>query len=1528
MSVASAQTASFTINTSQTSSISPYIYGINGTINSGGFNNLTLTRAGGNRWTAYNWTNNYSNAGSDWYYENDNALDSSTTPAAAVASTVQNAMSNNAATLLTIPMAGYVAKDDLGGNWDVRMTSAGSNVLDPNWLSDRMLPSAAVKPGSPASFSTNTATLQAETTVYQNEYVNYLKTLYPTAFTANSATPIWFDLDNEPDLWTSTHPDVRPIVAGSVTSSNPLGTPTPLTYTELLNDTVTYATAIKAVAPNTLIFGPVSYGWNGYTTLQNAPDSGTYGDFLTYYLNQTAAASKAAGQRLVDALDLHWYPEATGAGIRITTQDAGYSGSTLAQLEAARVEAPRSLWDPTYVENSWITADSTNGQAIQLIPREQAKMTSAANTYGAAYAANKLSISEYDYGGGDDISGGIAEADVLGVFGSHGVFSAALWPLSSNMPYTAGGMAMFRNYDGKGSTFGDISVSVSNPDPTDTSLYASDYSTNSARMTLVAINKNTGNLTLQLPLPKAPNGQAFAQAAIYDLTAASSTPQFVENVVITNPANFSYTMPGYSVTTLALTAGSVSVWSAAVSGSWSLTGNWTGGVPNAIGAIAAINAPTTTAVTVTLDKPQTIGLLDLGNSDSATVGYTLSGTSTNTLTFNNAGNGAAIRVTDGTHAVNAPVVLADNLQVGYPLVGGSNSGWTLSFGGAPSASGSITGGYGLTMGGNGTLILSGQNTYTGVTTLSSGILNLGSAENAGTSGPLGKSAAANPGSIVFNGGTLQYSASNTNDYSGRFSTAANQPYSVDTNGQERDLGHRPDRFGRQPRQDRQRHVDLGRRRQLRRGERLRRRGRRQRRHDRRLQPQRRRGHQHRSARRHRHDDHRQRRHHELQHHPAQRHPGPARRQHRHGNRRPRVPTWGGGGLLPTVATADFSATPATGTVNAANPLAITGTLKLPGGVMATISNGASFTATGANLASTSTPSTLGLGGGTLTFPAGGASQSIAVHWSGYGGANLTNVTGADGVVLNSYWNNVGTNWYSGNASNLVNSTGGITTAAVNCQGPNGAGTYWYAYNAQYAIANGGNVDNVIVGPGGGDGDLASAITGIPYANYEIIAYANDTNGAANMNMWLDGNPASSNSTNAPRAGTNVYFGATVNTSTGYLTSFVPITNTTAGTYPAGNYTVWTGLTGSSQTIWLQNDGGDGNVGITGFEIVSTAGSGYAPAGGVNLPATAISATSSSTLDFGETAPASHYHVLGGLSLTAGTGYSLVGGGTQLRLQNGLNINFNGISAVYPAGGTGARAANIAAGSGAPGTPGSPVISLAGGSSVYVDPNVTLTIGLTIGNPQTGATALVKTGSGTLVLSGSNTYAGGTTVSAGTLQLDDPASLPGSEPAAVNGTLDLGTFSASVSVLTGSGIVNHSGAGSNTLTVGSGDFSGRIENSGGTLALLKTGSGALILSGADNAYTGGTYVDAGTLIVNNTGAIQDGLTLTVGAGGVFIFDPTASGSAMDAASSHPASATVAPVPEPGTRELLAVAGVVVAAAVWRKRIIRHGNFLSR
>ena len=78
----------------------------------------------------------------------------------------------------------------------------------------------------------------------------------------------------------------------------------------------------------------------------------------------------------------------------------------------------------------------------------------------------------------------------------------------------------------------------------------------------------------------------------------------------------------------------------------------------------------------------------------------------------------------------------------------------------------------LTMSGTGTLTLTGANTYTGGTTFAGGVLNAGSAGALGSTGTLG-----------FTGGTLQYSAANQTDYSPRFSSAADQAYSVDTNGQ-------------------------------------------------------------------------------------------------------------------------------------------------------------------------------------------------------------------------------------------------------------------------------------------------------------------------------------------------------------------------------------------------------------------------------------------------------------------------------------------------------------------------------------------------------------------------------------------------------------------------------------------------------------------------------------------------------------------------------------------------------------------------
>ena len=187
-------------------------------------------------------------------------------------------------------------------------------------------------------------------------------------------------------------------------------------------------------------------------------------------------------------------------------------------------------------------------------------------------------------------------------------------------------------------------------------------------------------------------------------------------------------------------------WASAVSGSWSTASNWGGATPGAIGADVVMNAPTTSPVAITLDSPQTVGTLQLGNSGGRGVGYMLSGGGTDTLTLNNSGSGAMIAVTDGSHAVSAPVVLADNLAV-------SGSG-TLAFG----CSSSITetgGSRSLTMrGAGGTLILSGADDYTGGTIVTAGTLILASstalAEGTGlTVGGWGESISDNPASVAF-----------------------------------------------------------------------------------------------------------------------------------------------------------------------------------------------------------------------------------------------------------------------------------------------------------------------------------------------------------------------------------------------------------------------------------------------------------------------------------------------------------------------------------------------------------------------------------------------------------------------------------------------------------------------------------------------------------------------------------------------------------------------------------------------------------
>ena len=495
--------------------ISRFIYGMNGWDPAQRPANLTLSRSGGNRMTAYNWETNASNAGSDWFNQNDDFLGGGTTPNGAVGPGIVAARNAGAGIVVTMPTIGYVAADKNGGG-DVNQTA--------NYLSIRFHQSL---PRKNAAFALTPDI--ADAFVYQDEYINFLDSAYPGAF-GHANTPIFISLDNEPDLWHTTHARLR----GDATSPPEMQSGTNVTYAEIVQKSVDYAAAAKDVNPDVTIFGPVNYGWQGMVRLQDASDHNDR-DFLEFYLAQMAQAGASDGRRLLDVRDVHWYPEARGGGVRVT------ENNTTAAVATARKQAPRSLWDPTYTEDSWIAQFSTLGP-IRLLPRLKDKI--AAN-----YPGTKLAITEYNYGGANHISGGIAQADALGIFGREGLFAANLWRLADNNSFIYGGFEMFRNYDGANGSFGDTSIRATNTNAAAASVYASVNAGIAGRMVIVAINKNDTATTAGIAVT---HTAQFHTAQVYQLTGAGSSPQRVADIDITLTNAFQYTMPANSVTTLVL----------------------------------------------------------------------------------------------------------------------------------------------------------------------------------------------------------------------------------------------------------------------------------------------------------------------------------------------------------------------------------------------------------------------------------------------------------------------------------------------------------------------------------------------------------------------------------------------------------------------------------------------------------------------------------------------------------------------------------------------------------------------------------------------------------------------------------------------------------------------------------------------------------------------------------------------------------------------------------------------------------------
>ncbi|GAA3805122.1 glycoside hydrolase family 44 protein [Sphaerisporangium flaviroseum] len=475
--------------------ISPYVYGMN-------FADETLAeelrlpvrRWGGNATTRYNFRLDTTNRASDWYFENiagENADPSALPDGSETDRFVDQDRRTGTDTILTVPLIGWAPKE--------RAKACGFSVekYGPQQSTDYWAPDCGngVKPDGTYITGNDPHDTSVEIgPEYVTDWMAHLRGRYGDA--AHGGVR-FYNLDNEPDIWHSTHRDVHPAGAS---------------YDEMRDRTYSIAGAVKAADPDAATLGPVGWGWSSITLSgsdqqrcaiegcwSNPPDMAAHGGvpFGEWYLRQMQAYEKSHGVRILDYYDNHWYPQGSGVS-------GGDPGN--AETQALRLRQTRTLWDRTYTDESWIN------QPVYLIPRMKEMI--AAN-----YPGTKVAITEYSFGAIGSLNGALTQADVLGIFGREGADLATLWAPPAPADPGAYAFRMYLNYDGKGGRFGDTSVRSTSTDQSRLAVYGATRSGDGA-LTMMVVNKTGSDLAAPLTITGATPG---GTAQVYRYSGADLT---------------------------------------------------------------------------------------------------------------------------------------------------------------------------------------------------------------------------------------------------------------------------------------------------------------------------------------------------------------------------------------------------------------------------------------------------------------------------------------------------------------------------------------------------------------------------------------------------------------------------------------------------------------------------------------------------------------------------------------------------------------------------------------------------------------------------------------------------------------------------------------------------------------------------------------------------------------------------------------------------------------------------------------------
>jgi PKD repeat protein len=522
-----AQNAAVTVNVDASAgkhSISPWIYGV-AFANTAQLSELNapIDRYGGNTSSSYNWQLNASNHANDWYFES--IAENSSTPGELGDTFLANNNAGGAQSMITIPMLDWVAKVGSGRSKLASFSQAkygAQQDADWQWFSDAGNGVLASNGQNVSGNDPNDASTPSSATT-QKSWVQHLVSTWGLA--ANGGLK-YYILDNEHSIWHSTHRDVHPVGA---------------TEGEIRQKMIDYSNMIKSVDPGALVVGPEEWGWSGYfysgyDQQYGAahgwngvyPDRQANGnmDYMPWLLDQLHKYDLANGTHVLDVFSLHIYP-----------QGGEFSDNVSTAMQQLRNRSTRSLWDPTYVDASWI------GDKVDLIPR----MKNWVSTY---YPGLKIGITEYNWGAEGHINGATTQADIYGIFGREGVDYATRWTTPDPSTPTYKAMKMYRNYDGANHGFGDMSVSATAPNPDTLSAFAATRSSDGALTVMVISKVLSGTTPVTVHLA---NFNAAGAAHAWQLTSANAIAQIAD--VPVNGSDLSMSaLPAQSITMLVVPA--------------------------------------------------------------------------------------------------------------------------------------------------------------------------------------------------------------------------------------------------------------------------------------------------------------------------------------------------------------------------------------------------------------------------------------------------------------------------------------------------------------------------------------------------------------------------------------------------------------------------------------------------------------------------------------------------------------------------------------------------------------------------------------------------------------------------------------------------------------------------------------------------------------------------------------------------------------------------------------------------------------